>query len=572
MLKLIAGIREHTSGRVSWDGRDLLEEGDLDPHEIGYVPQFGIAYELLTVAENLQAALRLRVAGLDAEAAAARIAQVLGDVGIEEIAGRPVRQLSGGQRRRLALALEIVSSPHLLLCDEVTSGLDPKAEDEIVKLMHQLSRSGDRIVLNVTHSPRHLALHDSVLVLYQGALVYHGAPDTLYHYFGVETAEELFPRLTTRKPDEWHASWLKYRPIYYAASGLAPELPDRVDPSFLPVALDEEVDHPESSSESESGFARTEPEDVSPAKAASPEEPARARDAPPSRGATVTMPSAAAQFAVLFTRRCRLFTRDRGHLTLHLALLFGFPLLVIIFALHGLPQLPNPGGADRQNFLAQIMADAATRKQFVDAGTLVSGLVMFQVILLALMGSNNGAREIAAERLIFEKEKFAGLRPGAYILSKAVFLGLLVCAQSIWMTLFVHWFVRFPGNLAGQTIVLILVNGAMTAVCLGLSSFLKTPEQASLVSIYLVGFQLPLSGSLLALPAGLGMITRPFIASYWSWSGFLDTMRETRFFDAVRLVTQTALSPHGLCVWILLTHILVGLLVAYTGCKSSRWD
>jgi hypothetical protein len=49
-------------------------------------------------------------------------------------------------------------------------------------------------------------------------------------------------------------------------------------------------------------------------------------------------------------------------------------------------------------------------------------------------------------------------------------------------------------------------------------------------------------------------------------------MRDTRFFDAVRLVTQTALSPHGLCVWILLTHILVGLLVAYTGCKSSRWD
>jgi hypothetical protein len=149
---------------------------------------------------------------------------------------------------------------------------------------------------------------------------------------------------------------------------------------------------------------------------------------------------------------------------------------------------------------------------------------------------------------------------------------MLVCAQSVWMTLFVNWFVRFPGNLAAQTLVLILVNGAMTAVCLGLSSWLKTAEQASLVSIYLVGFQLPLSGSLLALPAGLGMFTRPFIASYWSWSGFLETMRETRFFDAVRLVTQTALSPHGLCVWILLTHILVGLLIAYTGCKSSRWE
>jgi hypothetical protein len=139
------------------------------------------------------------------------------------------------------------------------------------------------------------------------------------------------------------------------------------------------------------------------------------------------------------------------------------------------------------------------------------------------------------------------------------------------MTLFVHWFVAFPGDLATQALVLMLVNGAMTAICLGLSSTLKTPEQASLVSIYLVGFQLPLSGALLALPASLGAITRPLIASYWAWSGFLDTMRESRLFDAVRLITQTTLSPAGLCVWILASHILVGTLIAYTGCKNARW-
>ena len=188
------------------------------------------------------------------------------------------------------------------------------------------------------------------------------------------------------------------------------------------------------------------------------------------------------------------------------------------------------------------------------------------------MGSNNAAREIAGERAIFEKEKFAGLRPGAYVLSKAAFLGAIVCAQSIWMTLFVHWVVDFPGDLATQCLVLVLVNGAITAVCLGLSSILKTAEQASLVSIYLVGFQLPLSGALLALPAGLGALTRPFIASYWAWSGFLDTMRDSRFFDAVRLITQTTLSPTGLCVWILASHIFVGALVAYAGCKNSRWE
>lgn len=63
LLKVIAGLRESTDGSIAWDGRDLAEEADMDPHEIGYVPQFSIAYELLTVIENLESALRLRVEG-----------------------------------------------------------------------------------------------------------------------------------------------------------------------------------------------------------------------------------------------------------------------------------------------------------------------------------------------------------------------------------------------------------------------------------------------------------------------------------------------------------------------------
>ena len=146
----------------------------MDPHEIGYVPQFSIAYDLLTVWESVESALRLRVSGLSAEEQEERLEKILREVGLEDISDREVRVLSGGQKRRLAMALEMVSSPHLLLCDEVTSGLDPKAEDEITKLMHQLSQRDDRIVLSVTHSLRHLALYDSIVVLFQGHLAYHG--------------------------------------------------------------------------------------------------------------------------------------------------------------------------------------------------------------------------------------------------------------------------------------------------------------------------------------------------------------------------------------------------------------
>ena len=87
--------------------------------------------------------------------------------------------------------------------------------------MHQLAQRDERIVLSVTHSLRHLALYDSVLVLYQGHVAYHGAADLLFHYFDVEKPEELFPRLAQRSPDEWHRSWLKHRAPYYAQSGLA---------------------------------------------------------------------------------------------------------------------------------------------------------------------------------------------------------------------------------------------------------------------------------------------------------------------------------------------------------------
>jgi ABC-type multidrug transport system ATPase subunit len=560
LLKVIAGVREHSTGKVKWDGRSLGEEGDLDPHEIGYVPQFSIAFELLTVWENLEAAFRLRVAGIGREQTDDRIEKVLTDVGLLDIADREVRLLSGGQRRRLALALEMVSSPHLLLCDEVTSGLDPKAEDEIVKLMREISRSGDRIVLNVTHSLRHLKLHDSVIVLYEGHVAYHGAPTTLLHYFGVEEPEELFPRLAARKGGDWHRSWLKYRNAYYAECGLTGG-----NSAAGPDEPMESTDDEEAKERLKRLFEKVEDEAPEPPPAASETE-------PPARVEAVATPSPFTQFAVILSRRWTLFFRDRGQLGLQLALLFGFPLLVIVFALHGLPQLPSPSGTDSQGFIAQMLADVATRKKFVDAGTLVSGLVMFQVILLALMGSNNSAREIAGERLIFEKEKFAGLSPGAYVLSKAVFLGVLVVTQSVWMTFFVNFFVKFPGSFAAQALLLVLVNGAMTAVCLGLSSVLKTPEQSSLVSIYLVGFQLPLSGALLALPPVLATLTRPFIASYWSWSGFLDTMRDTRLFDAAKLITATPFNSAALCVWFLLSHVVVGLLIAYTGCKSSRWE
>ena len=567
LLKVIGGLREPTVGHVEWNGRNLSEDGDMDPHEIGYVPQFSIAYDLLTVWESVESALRLRVGGLNADEREKRVDHILRDVGLDEISDREVRVLSGGQKRRLAMALEMVSAPHLLLCDEVTSGLDPKAEDEIVKLMHQLSRTDDRIVLSVTHSLRHLALYDSILVLYRGHVAYHGSAEFLFHYFGVEQPEDLFPRLAQRQPEDWHRSWQKHGGAYSAV--IKPAAAD------ADAALPEVSAHP--SDEDEAARKRVE-ELLKKARTDDPEgteakKSAKSADAKEDEeDESEPSPSAFTQFGVLLARRWKIFFRDRGGLWLQFALLVGFPILVVIFALDGLPQIKNLNGVLNGNFLEQMKNEIAQSQELIKTGGLVSGLIMFQVVLLALMGSNNAAREIAGERLIFEKEKFAGLRPAAYVASKACFLGVLVLVQSVWMGVFVNVIVQFKGNLATQILLLTLVNASLTAICLGLSSLMKTAEQASLVSVYLVGFQLPLSGAVLALPKVLSTVTQPFIASYWGWSGFIQTMHETRFYEAVKKVTQTEISSAPLCIWWLACHVVLGLIIAYTGCKNSRWE
>ena len=572
LLKVIAGLREPTLGHVEWEGRNLSDDGDMDPHEIGYVPQFSIAYDLLTVWESVESALRLRVSGLDLDEQGERLERILREVGLEEISDREVRVLSGGQKRRLAMALEMVSSPHLLLCDEVTSGLDPKAEDEIAKLMHALSRRDDRIVLSVTHSLRHLALYDSIVVLYQGHVAYHGPAQFLYHYFNVEKPEELFPRLAQRKAEDWHRSWQKHRNAYYAESRLdGDEAADAVALEDVTARPADENAEAKKRLEDLMKKAQADDDDDAPDEVGDSEgkKPRRKKQPPAKHEGT---PSALTQFGVLLARRWKIFFRDRGGLWLQFALLIGFPILVVIFALDGLPQIKNLNGVVSGNFLEQMKNELVQKQELSRTGSLVSGLVMFQVILLALMGSNNAAREIAGERLIFEKEKFSGVRPSAYVASKAVFLGALVLVQSVWMGVFVHVIVQFQGSLATQITLLTLVNASLTSVCLGLSSLMKTAEQASLVSVYLVGFQLPLSGAVLALPKALSMLTQPFIASYWGWSGFIQTMRDTRFYEAVLTVTQTTPAQVPLCIWWLACHVLLGLLLAYTGCKNSRWE
>jgi hypothetical protein len=100
---------------------------------------------------------------------------------------------------------------------------------------------------------------------------------------------------------------------------------------------------------------------------------------------------------------------------------------------------------------------------------------------------------------------------------------------------------------------------------------MRTSEQASLLSIYLVGFQLPLSGAVLALPENIESFTRPFISAYWGWSGSVEGL-QTQVHDAVKSVIDTSLSASQACTYTLCAHIGVGLLAAWAGARRHQWD
>jgi len=283
------------------------------------------------------------------------------------------------------------------------------------------------------------------------------------------------------------------------------------------------------------------------------------------------LPGFFSQFSTLLSRRWRIFSRDRGQVLLQLAILLCFPLLVTIFSDKASGNIRRYSDTRSTDFVAEIQEIQSVRADQAKVGSAVSGIIMFQVVLLALMGSNNSAREIAGERPIYEKEKFGGLRPSAYLASKVVFLSLLVVAQSLWMAFFVNFFGQFRGDFVQHAVFLLLVNAAMTSICLAISSWMRTAEQASLLSIYLVGFQLPLSGAVLALPEKIEAFTRPFISAYWAWSGSVEAL-QTQVHAAVKSVIDTGLSSREICLYVLAAHIFVALIAAWTGASRPQWD
>jgi ABC-type multidrug transport system ATPase subunit/ABC-type multidrug transport system permease subunit len=200
LIKALAGVTTPTAGTVNVSGEPVA--GRLT--DIGYLPQDEIVHGKLSVTEALGYAAKLR---LPHDTTAAErdqaVTQVLEELALTEHAGTRIELLSGGQRKRVGLAVELLGRPSLLFLDEPTTGLDPGLETRMMALLAELA-DHSRAVVVVTHATKNLGMCDKLVVMGRGGdLCFQGPPEEALAFFGADGYDGVYAALEDRPAAEW---------------------------------------------------------------------------------------------------------------------------------------------------------------------------------------------------------------------------------------------------------------------------------------------------------------------------------------------------------------------------------
>jgi len=208
LLKCLNGDNPVTSGEVYINGLSLIDNYDQVKKSIGYVPQDDIIHRELSVYKTLFYAAKLRMPdGTSNEDIDTQINKVLKSLKLDQhdqgnqpnqkdIKYKKVKELSGGQRKRISIAVELLTEPSILFLDEPTSPLDPETIDSFLKSLQDLAKEGTTIIM-VTHKPEDLNYVDEVVFLgVKGHLVYKDIPDKITKHFNVESIIEVYSKMS----------------------------------------------------------------------------------------------------------------------------------------------------------------------------------------------------------------------------------------------------------------------------------------------------------------------------------------------------------------------------------------
>ena len=485
LMMALSGYEPAEQGEVRVNGDDYYRNFDAYRAILGYVPQDDIIHRMLPVDRALTYAARLKLPSdtRDAEIAD-RVDRVLAAVEMTAHRDTLVEHLSGGQRKRVSIAAELLSDPSLLFLDEPTSGLDPGLEKKMMFTLRRLADSGRTVVL-VTHATANITQCDHVVFMSAGRMVYFGPPAEALGFFDVTSGDfaDIYTKLEgVADPDgplvrgdlrDEYARWQKANP---GAAGrpLYAEL--------WQIRYHRSEQHQryvvERLARAPHGPA------VDPAEAARGHH-ARAR------------PSPVRQFRILTRRYVDLLAQDRRGLVMLIA---QAPLMGVLLA------MVSPADA-----LTGPNADATEARKLLFMLSTVG--VWFGII--------NAAREVCKESTILRRERLANLRIGPYVLSKVAVLGALVLVQSALLLGVVNLRVQLPAHgvvlAAGADFYLTTVLSSFAGLALGLliSALASTPDKAmSIVPLALVP-QILFAGMIFKLE-GATTVASWLTASRWS--------------------------------------------------------
>lgn len=212
LLVALAGVRPADEGHVRFDGVDAYRHLDEFRTVLGYVPQDDIIHAELPLERTLRYAAALRLSSASGDEIADAVDQSMAQLGLTEHAGTRVGALSGGQRKRASIAVELLTRPRVFFLDEPTSGLDPATGADLIRLLRRLTAAGSTVVVT-SHAVQDLALCDRVVFLAAGGhLAFSGSAEQAKEYFGVDAMEHIYERLAVDgTPEQWAERWRAFQ-------------------------------------------------------------------------------------------------------------------------------------------------------------------------------------------------------------------------------------------------------------------------------------------------------------------------------------------------------------------------
>ncbi|WP_328415328.1 FHA domain-containing protein [Streptomyces violaceus] len=462
LLKALTGYRPADQGEVLYDNRNLYKQFAELRQRIGLVPQDDILHKELTVKKALKYAAKLRFpADTTAAERDARIDEVLRELKLDIHKEKKVTSLSGGQRKRVSVALELLTKPSLIFLDEPTSGLDPGMDRDVMQLLRGLADDG-RTVLVVTHSVAELAICDKLLVMAPGGSVaYFGPPEEALNFFGYDTWADVFSAFENYRDYDWAGRWKGSQHYQMYAADI-----DAVAPQSVQVP------------------------------------PMQAMKPPKPQGWM-------SQFVTLVRRYVSVIVSDKGFLALMVILpaVLG-AVSLLIDADRGL--LPNPANPQTGRIIPN--------------GTATTVLLILAVGA-CFAGAANSVRELIKERVIYERERATGLSRSAYLMSKVFVLGMITVLQGLLVGVIGFSSREIPeeGLVFGSATLVELSVPIMalgfTSMMFGLiiSSLVKTAEKTMPLLVMFAIIQVVFTGCLFTLHGSVGVNQFSFLMpSRWA--------------------------------------------------------